>query len=94
MKNEWKKYLSEGIIYKGSNCFWQKLIKRVGEEKIFVELVEWEYEEVKSYELSLQIDQSISITGLTINVNNFNYDKLDFKLAERHAKAIIKGLIK
>ena len=90
---EWKKY-PPSILNRGSKCFWQKLIMQVDEEKIYANIVEWEWEGKKHYVLEIQIHRDISITGTTINVSGFNYKELNFNLIESHAEKIVKSLIK
>ena len=91
-KTDWKKYPAHSLLDKGSNCFWQKLIFERDDIEIFAEIVEWELEK-KSYMLKIQIPYDISITGMTIDVDNFSYEELDFDIIENHARKIIRSLI-
>ena len=90
----WKKHKPHNILYKGSEGFYQQFIIKIDEEKIFADIVGWELRGKLSYELKIQIPEEISITGMTINVTEFSYHKLDFDLIEKHARKIIKSLTK
>ena len=82
-------------LHENSKCFYQKLILRRNEnEKVYTNIIEYESSGKKFYELEIQIPEEISITGMTINVLGFSYNKLDFDVMEKHAKKIINKLIK
>lgn len=99
MVKKWRKYKPSMYSKNGSNCFWQKLIFQIEmkdkqeDEKIFADIIEWG-DENKAYELDIQIPERVSITGMTINITNFNYEKLNFDIIEKDAKKIIRALIK
>jgi len=88
----WKKY-PPSILKKDSIGFYQKKIYSLGDTDIYADLTEWELNGVASYELDIQIPEEVSITGMTINAKCFTYGNLDFNLAEKHAKQIIRALI-
>ncbi len=91
IKTKWKKY-PPSQLEPESDGFYQKLIREIGDEEVYANLVEWTVFGEKRYELKIQIDEHISITGKTINIDNFSYSKLNFKLIERHANSIIESL--
>jgi len=92
MNKEWKKYPPTEVTNIGCDCFYQKLIKKVKGEEIYANIIQWTLGVNLSYELEIQIPYEVSPTGKTINIQNFNYSKLDFKLIEKHAKQLIKLL--
>jgi len=97
-KNQtWKKHLPHPL-HRHSECFYQKLILQREiphdeDEKVYAEIVEYKNDGKKSYEMKIQIPEELSITGTTININSFLYNKLDFDVIEKHAKKIISKLI-
>lgn len=86
----WKKYPRHAILYEGCDCFWQKLIDKNSDT--YADIVQWTTNDTQSYSLKIQIHQDKSITGMTINVDNFSYKELNFDAIEIHAKKIIKAL--
>ena len=93
MKSNWKKYPAH-FTKEGSECFWQKLILEKDGSKVFANITKWKMFGKIHYSLDMQIPEEISITGMTINAENFHYEKLDLKTMESHAKKINKFLTK
>ena len=94
--NDWKK-CEQSQLHKGSLGFYQKRIYESvieDEDDIYADINIWEHEGKKSYNLDIQIPEELSITGMTTNIISFSYEKLDFKLIEKHAKQLIKNLVK
>lgn len=89
----WKKY-PPSILHTGSDCFYQELIFERGDDKIYANIVEWTQFDRKVWELHIQIPEELSITKMPITLINFSYVELDFLKITRHAKKIIKSLIK
>ena len=98
----WRKYKTSGMVFKYAECFYQKIFygKNDDDDKVSAEIVQYDFSEFEKYklkktwELRVYIPWEISITGETIQVNNYSYDKLDFKKMEKDARKIMKGLIK
>lgn len=96
-KYHWK-FFKKYPLNHYNDGFWQKIIEYKGEE-IGIDAVmysprgpilSW------AYELHIQIPFKISITGKTININNFSYtgENVNFKQVEEHTLAILEGLTK
>jgi len=100
LPNDWKQYPANRLFPYADHIY-QKLFYIKGtDEKIGFELVaykpmpphtlEW------GHELHTQIPDKYSITGMTINVNNFSFrtKHIDWKDVEDKAKKIISALLK
>lgn len=95
----WRKYKPSEMVYKYAECFYQKIFDNVNDEKVSIEIVEYDFKDTqmdykKSWELHVYIPKEISIVGETIKVNSYSYNKLNFREMERDARKIMKGLVK
>ena len=99
----WRKYKTSEMVFKYAECFYQKIFYEKNDNKVSVEIVQYDFTSEfnnkkcpykKDWELYVYIPDEISITGQTIKITNYSYNKLDFKGMEKDAKKIIKGLIK
>lgn len=101
----WRRYKAGEWTFKYAECFYQKTFYEYEKdgEKPSVEIVQYDFTPEfnskkctykKTWELHVYIPEEISITGRTIRITNYSYNKLDFKGMEKDAKKIIKGLIK
>ena len=89
-KEQWRQYDAH-ILQKGSELFYQKTIKIIGDDKISAEIVQWSD---VNYELNIQIPDRYSITGTTINIISFHYHELDFNKMEKDAVKLVEALLK
>ena len=62
-------------------------------ENIYANINQYTVNGIISYDLEFQIPSAISITNVTINMNSFSYDKLDFEQIEKDARLLINKLI-
>lgn len=93
--NKWVKCSPNKIFYEHSSCWWQRCLYYKNEnETVYVDIVEYKIDGKKTYMVDMQIPEELSIIGETINVRTFTYYKLDFPLMEKHARKIIKSLVK
>jgi len=101
----WRKYKTSEMVYKYAECFYQKIFyeHEKDDNKGSAEIVQYDFTSEfnnkkcpfkKNWELRVYIPWEISVTGQTIQINNYSYDKLDFKKMEKDARKIMKGLIK
>lgn len=96
----WRRYKTSEMVFKYAECFYQKTFYEKDDNKVSVDIVQYDfsnfeqYKLKKTWELHIYIPEEISISGRTIQINNYSYNKLDFKKMGRDAKKIIKGLIK
>jgi hypothetical protein len=94
--NDWKKYKPTSLWHPYSNCIYQKkLYEDSSDNEIFANIAEYPprpYFENNVYQLDIQIPQELSVTNNTINVECFNYDKLDFEAMEKDALNLIEIL--
>jgi ASC-1-like (ASCH) protein len=90
MKKGWTKY-NNRWLREHSKHFWQKEL----EPGIYANVHHYEPFQtmLESWELEIQIPEYRSITGMTINVSTFNYDKENFTKWENDANKLIKALI-
>lgn len=93
----WKKYDKPYPMSAFSVGFCQKIFELKG-ERIGFDLVIFQPVPPQipmwSYELHIQIPSRVSVTGMTINTNNFAYQakRLDWKKVEEDAMKIVKAL--
>jgi hypothetical protein len=92
--NEWEEFKPNKIIYPNCNKCWQKLMYTKGCSEIYAEINEYRNTDTFNYELNIQINWEVSITGNEIKVKDFPHNKLDFKEFEKVSKKIIKALTK
>ena len=93
----WRKYKPSEMVYKYSECFYQKIFEMNG-DKVSVEIAQYDSDVArdikKAWELHVYIPEEISIVGKTIRVISYSYNKLNFREIERDALKIMKGLVK
>lgn len=93
----WKRYPATELLHRYASCFYQKkLFKDENENDVYAEIIEysgWKNIE-KCWELHIQINGDISITGQTINILEFAYNELNFEKIETNALNLINPLIK
>lgn len=96
----WRKYKTSKMVFEYAECFYQKIFYEEDDNKVSVEIVQYDfsnfekYKLKKTWELHIYIPDEISIIGRTIQINNYSYNKLDFKKMEKDARKIIESLIK
>ena len=89
---KWKEYKPDKLINEHASKFWQLKIGKDLYANVF-EYPEFENLDI-SYELFIQISDDKSILRETINIKVLHYIKKDFDLFEKHARKVIKALIK
>ena len=99
----WRKYKTSETTFKYAEYFYQKIFYEKNDNKASVEIVQYDFTPEfkkgrcpykKGWELHVYIPDEISISGRTIRITNYSYNKLDFKGMEKDARKIMKGLIK
>ena len=92
MNKKWKKHKPNKLISECASVLWQMEINK----DIYADVYEYPKSIVGKicYELKIYIPEEKNIIGEAMNVHIFTYYKKDFDLFEKHARKIIKKLIK